>query len=249
MFKSPMRKYSFAYNFLYRVLYIGRDFLRRDMFTAVRKYCNGKVLDVGGRDFFLKAKDRKVTFSKWITVEPTLDGYYPIDDKRYQFVLGDGCALKFKNNTFDTVLNLHVLEHVFEPIKMVKETARVLKKNGYAIFLIPSSATLHMAPDNYYNFTRFWIERVMYNHGLKIVELMPLGGLWTTIATRLFYFFLKSARVTGMSTKYARRNILFYLILPLASVYAVISIPITLLFSLGDLTEDPNDHLVVAKKQ
>ncbi len=243
-----MKKYSFTYNLLYKALYSGRDFLRRDIFTSVRKYCKGKVLDVGGRDFFLKVKDYKITFSKWITVEPTLDEYYPIDDRRYQFVLGDGCELKFGNNTFDTVLNLHVLEHVFEPVKMVQEASRVLKKNGYAIFLIPNSATLHMAPDHYYNFTRFWIEKVMQDNGLEIVKLVPMGGLWTTITARLFYFFLKSARVTGMTTKYAKRNIFFYFILPLASLYALISILLTLLFSLGDLTEDPNDHLVVVKK-
>lgn len=243
-----MEKYSSTYNFLYKMLYLGRDFFRRDIFTTTKKYCRGNVLDIGGRDFFQKAKACGVTFSKWTTLESTLDEYYPVDDKRYQFVLGDGCKLKYKNNSFDTILNLHVLEHVFEPIQMVKEAARVLKKNGYAIFLIPNGATLHHAPHHYYNFTRFWIEKVMQDQGLKIVELKPLGGLWQTITARLFYVFLKSARVSGMSTRYDRRNSLFYLLFPAAWLYAIVSIPITLLFSLGDLTEDPNDHLVVVKK-
>lgn len=235
-------------NLLYKILYIGRDFFRKDIFLAVKKYCQGKVLDVGGRDFFLKAKDRGVTFSKWINIELTDDEYYPVDDSRYQFVVGDGCHLKYKNNTFDTVLNLHVLEHVFEPIQMVTEAARVLKKGGVGIFLIPVGSTLHMAPNHYYNFTRFWIEKVMKDQGLNLISCKPLGGLWQQIAARHFYFFLKSAKVTGMSTDNDQRNALFYLLFPLAVLYSLISIPVSLIFSLGDLTEDPNDYLVVIKK-
>jgi len=236
------------FKFLYIFLYAGRDFLRSDLFVKIRKYSKGHVLDIGGRDFFIRAKNKGIKFSKWTTIEISSEEYYPVDDSRFLFEVGDGCNLKYKNETFDTILNIHVLEHVFEPIKMVKEAARVLKKGGYAIFLIPSSAPLHLAPQNYYNFTKFWIEEVMARSGLKIIELKPLGGLWQTITARLFYFFLKSARVTGMSTKDNRRNFFFYLLFPLTCVYALLSIPVTLFFTLGDLTEDPNDHLVVVKK-
>lgn len=244
-----MKKNGLSYKLLYKVLYFGRDLLDQDIFSTLEKYCKGNVLDVGGRDFFIKIKSHNVTFSKWTTVESSLNEYYPTDDKRHHFVLGDGCNSKFGNSTFDTVLNLHVLEHVFEPIQMVKEASRVIKKSGYAIFLIPSGATLHMAPNHYYNFTRFWIEEAMQEAGLKIIELKPLGGLWKTITVRLFYFFLKSARVPGMTTKYDKRNIFFYVLFPLASLYAIVNIPLTLLLSLGDLTEDPNDYLVVARKK
>jgi hypothetical protein len=32
------------------------------------------------------------------------------------------------------------------------------------------------------------------------------------------------------------------------ALYAIVGIPICLLFSLGDLTEEPNNHCVVVKK-
>ena len=237
-----------THNLLYKLLYFGRDFFRREIFFAVKKYCKGDVLDVGGRDFFLKIKANGVTFSKWTNVELTTNEYYPVADSRYQFIVGDGCHLKYKDNTFDTVLNLHVLEHVFKPLEMVKEAARVLKKGGVGIFLIPVGATLHMAPNHYYNFTRFWIEKVMKDQDLKIISCNPLGGLWQQIAARHFYFFLKSARVSGFGTKKDRRNFIFYILFPVTALYAMINIPITLFFSLGDLTEDPNDYLVVVRK-
>lgn len=244
-----MEKNSYTFKLLYNVLYKIRDLLKKEIFDTAAKYCEGNVLDVGGRDFFFKAKKNGFKFSQWTNLEVNKEEYYPTNDDLFKFVIGDGCNLKFKNNTFDTVLNIHVLEHVFEPILMVKEAARVLKNGGYAIFLVPNSSILHLAPGHYYNFTRFWIEKVMDKYGLEIIELKPLGGLWQTIASRLAHFFLKSARVAGMSTNKNHRNIIFYLLFPLAFLYALINIPLTLVLSLGDLTEDPNDHLVVVKKR
>ena len=80
------------------------------------------------------------------------------------------------------------------------------------------------------------------------MELEPLGGTWSSMASRLIYFFLQSARIKGFSTPECRRNTWFYLLLPLMVLYAVVSIPICLLFGLGDLAEEPNNHLVVVRK-
>lgn len=244
-----MKKYDATYRLLYKLLYIGRDTLWRDIFTTVRIFCHGDVLDIGGRDFFLKVSRNNPNIKTWTTIEPTNEESYPIHDKRYRFVLGDGCDMTFKSNSFDTVINFHVLEHIMEPNTMVKEAARVLKKKGIGLFLIPQTATLHMGPDHYYNFTRFWIERVMKENKLDIIELKPLGGLWKTVTARFFYFFLMSSRVEGMSFASNKRSIFFYLLFPFMALYAVINIPLCLFFSLGDLTEDANDHLVVVKKR
>ena len=63
-------------------------------------------------------------------------------NKKLQFEFGDAHKLKYKTNSFDAVFALEVLEHVFEPIKVLKEIKRVLKKNGYAIFLVPAESFL-----------------------------------------------------------------------------------------------------------
>jgi len=218
------------------------------LFASLKKYCSGDVLDVGGGHFYLTAKARKISFNSWTNLESDTDSRIKTKDKKYKFVLGDGCDMKFEDASFDTVLNIQVLEHVFEPIKMVKEISRVLKPGGYAIFLIPQTATLHLAPYHYYNFTRYWILKAMKESKLKIIEIKPLGGLFSSVASNLFYFFLQSFRVRGMSTSDNRRNFLFYLLLPLSLVYALINIPIFLFFALGDLSEEPNNHFVVVQK-
>jgi SAM-dependent methyltransferase len=54
--------------------------------------------------------------------------------------------IKFEDNYFDVVLGNHVLEHVRDDNKAMREIYRVLKKSGYAILQVPinikSKATL-----------------------------------------------------------------------------------------------------------
>ena len=51
-----------------------------------------------------------------------------------------------------------------------------------------------------------------------------------------------------MSSPECRRNALFYVLYPFMALYAFVNIPLCMLFALGDLTEEPNNHLVVARK-
>lgn len=231
-----------------KFLYLARNLCSKELFRALKRYCNGDVLDVGGWDFYLTAKSKKLKFNTWATLEYSEARILNIKDEHFRFAHGDGCNMQFEDNFFDTVLCIQVLEHVFDPVKMVNEISRVLKTNGYGIFLIPQTSTIHLAPTHYYNFTRFWIKEVMEKSGLDILEIKPLGGIWSSMASHLVYFFLQSARVEGMSTKENKRNFLFYVLYSLMVLYAVISIPICLALSLGDLTEEPNNHLVIVKK-
>lgn len=232
---------------IWESLYFIRDLRSKEVFKALEKYCQGNVLDVGGGDFHLKIKGKNLQFNSWTILEE--DKKQVSEDKKFKIVYGDGCSMPFENNYFDLILNIQVLEHVYEPIKMVSESARVLKKNGYGVFLIPQTANLHYLPHNYYNFTRSWIEKVMKESDLEILELKPLGGFWSTIASRLFYFTLQSIRFEGMHIKEYKRNIFFYLMYPFMILYIIINIPICMLFSLGDLAEEPNNHFILVRKK
>ena len=83
---------------------------------------------------------------------------------------------------------------------------------------------------------------------LQVIELKPIGGFWSSMASHLLYFFPQSFQFSGMSTKECRRNIAFYLLYPLMVLYAIVSIPICLILSLGDLIEEPNNHLAIVRK-
>lgn len=49
---------------------------------------------------------------------------------------------QFAENTFDTVICSHVLEHVSDDLKAIRECKRVLKSGGWAIFMSPICLTL-----------------------------------------------------------------------------------------------------------
>jgi SAM-dependent methyltransferase len=231
-----------------RLLYLARDLRSRALFRALDRHCTGDVLDVGGWDFFDTARARGVPCTTWTTLEPGPERTLAIDDPRFRLEYGDGQAMHFPAATFDTVLNVQVLEHVFEPLRMVEEIGRVLRPGGHAIFLIPQTSTTHLAPHYHCNFSRYWIEQAMQRAGLEIAEHEPLGGRWSSTASHMVYFFLQAFRFDGMSGPEYRRNALFWVLLPFQMLWALVNIPVCLLFSLGDLTEEPNNHLVVARK-
>lgn len=231
-----------------RLLYVARNFRSRALFDALRRHVHGEVLDVGGWDFFLTVKDHGFRFASWTCLESEPDRAIESDDARFTMVHGDGCAMDFPDACYDTVLSIQVLEHVLEPLKMMDEMGRVLRPGGTAILLIPQTSTTHLAPHYYGNFSRWWIDRALERAGLELVEHQRLGGLWSSMASHLVYFFLMVFRFPSMTDPEVRRGTLFWLLLPLMFAWVLISLPMCLLLSLGDLAEEPNDHLVVARK-
>ncbi len=231
-----------------KVMYWARNLRSRQMFKVLKKYCRGNVLDVGGWDFHLTASKWKLSFDSWTVLDNSKRGTGRIEDTRVRFVFADGCRMPFAADKFDVVLNVQVLEHVFEPMKMVAEIARVLKPGGRGIFLVPQTSNLHLAPRHYYNFTRFWIKEAMSRSGLRVLELRPLGGAWSTLASRMVFFFFQAFRLGRSSTPEVKRNVFYYLLFPFMVLYAVVNIPICMLLSLGDLREEANNHLVVVSK-
>lgn len=231
-----------------RALYVARDLRSRALFAALDQHCRGEVLDVGGLDFFTTIQARGLEFERWTTLEPDATRTFEVDDPRFELVAGDGCAMSFDDASFDTVVNLQVLEHVPEPLAMVREIGRVLRPGGRAIFLIPQTSTTHLAPHYFGNFSRHWIDYALDQAGLELEQHQRLGGVWSSAASHHVFFFLQALRFDGMSDPQVKRGPLFFLLFPLMALWALVSIPVCLLLSLGDLHEEPNNHLVVARR-
>src|SRR5258706_5336413 len=108
-----------AKSLLVRALYWVRDFRSRALFDVLRRYSRGEVLDVGGWDFVVSAMKKKIPFDTWTVLEVDPARIVAVADPRVKTVHGDGCAMGFAEESFDTVLSMQVLEHVFDPMSMV----------------------------------------------------------------------------------------------------------------------------------
>jgi SAM-dependent methyltransferase len=225
-----------------------RNAISRKMFLFVKQYCAGLVLDVGGGSFYRYLSPLDLPIRRWVSLDPDASCLRERVDDKHEILVGDGCGMAFADASFDAVLNSQVLEHVMDPLTMVAEISRVLKPGGYAIFLVPQTACIHLVPHCYSNFTIYWIRNALARHNLAIVEEEALGGFWRTILFRFLYFFLEALRFPAFTDPAIKRNRWFYALFPLMALYALASIPILLLLQLGDLKEEPNNHLVVARK-
>ena len=86
-----------------------------------------RVLHVAPEQVFYK---KFISFSHWDY--NTTDLHSPLAD-----VKADLCALPFEDNSYDLILCNHVLEHIPNDLKAMKELYRVLKPLGTAILQVP----------------------------------------------------------------------------------------------------------------
>ena len=86
-----------------------------------------RVLHVAPEQVFYK---KFKSFSHWDYT--TTDLHSPLAD-----VKADICALPFEDNSYDLILCNHVLEHIPNDLKAMRELYRVLKPRGTAILQVP----------------------------------------------------------------------------------------------------------------
>lgn len=95
-------------------------------------------------------------------------------------VLGVGEDLPFRDEVFDAVFSLAVLEHVRDPFRCAAEIVRVLKPGGRLYVVVPFMQHYHGYPHHYFNMTKQGLARLF--ESLETLEHeVPESGLpiWT----------------------------------------------------------------------
>ena len=232
-----------------RLRYRGRDLRYRRLFEVLGRHCSGDVVDVGGGPFVATAIEHGVPFGTWTVVEPHAELLPTLSDERVTGVVGDGARLGFEADSFDTAISIQVLEHMFEPIAALAELGRVVRPGGSLVVMVPQTANLHHVPHHYQNFTRFWLEEAGRRLDLEVVEYHALGGAWSSVASRLLLQYAAVFGADGYRLPGARRGWRFWALLPLGLVVSALGFGSSMVMSLGDLEEEPNNHLIVFRKR
>jgi SAM-dependent methyltransferase len=107
---------------------------------------------------------------------------YEIVDYDSTDVLGVGEYLPFKDDMFDAVISVAVLEHVCDPFRCATEISRVLKPGRRLICGVPFICPLHGYPHHYYNMTGQGL-RALFEDKLEIEDhTVPEKGLSGRVA-------------------------------------------------------------------
>ena len=163
---------------IYAPNFLTRKNLEENLYRLILKYRKGKdklyILDIGcGKKLYkLFWRDSDYYIGLDITSDSNAD------------ILGDCAYLPFKDSCFDFVVAYAVLEHVSDPILMLKECSRVLKQNGKLIISVPFLFPYHPTPQDHWRWTQSGIKILVESiEDLKVEEIIPCGG---TISSLMF---------------------------------------------------------------
>lgn len=120
-----------------------------DVLALIEKHRGGIILDCG-------AGSRGTYYQNVVNFEVAL---YPSTDVR-----GVGEVLPFKDNSFDAVISIAVLEHVKDPWLCAQEIIRVLKPGGDLLCCVPFLQPVHGYPQHYYNMTELGLKNLFHPH-------------------------------------------------------------------------------------
>lgn len=124
----------------------------------------GDILDLGSgkhdmyRDFIPRDKERK---------------YDIFDNKRGEgFIDFEKDTLPYQDGSYDTVLLLNVLEHIYNHRHLLQEVRRV--KRGRLVGSVPFIKWYHADPHDYYRYTHEALERILAECGYTDISIKPL---------------------------------------------------------------------------
>jgi len=145
-----------------RILDVGAGQCR---YRLLFKHCDYRAQDFGGytgtSEGFLK--------QEW--------GYGHLD------YVCDAISIPVESGSFDAVLCTEVLEHVPEPIQVLKEISRILRQGGQAFISTPLGSGLHQQPYHYYGgFTPHFYTRFLEQFGFQVMSIEPNGHFFRLVS-------------------------------------------------------------------
>ncbi len=154
---------------------------------------SGRVLDLGG-----DMNSEYVCFFKGQFKTTTLN----VDEKARPDILHDlEEPLPVKNDSYDHVLLINVLEHIFAYRQLLTEARRVLKPGGQLVIVVPFLFPVHPSPGDYHRFTTSALRKELSIVGLQDISVCVLGsGIFAARYVLLDRLLPKSLRLLNFYT-------------------------------------------------
>ena len=151
-------------------LYITLEAFR--VINSYKSYLHGHLVDLGCGNvpYYEWYKDQvdKITCIDW---EQSLN------ESKYVDMFADfNQGISLEDDSVDCIFSTSVLEHICEPLILLKEIRRILKQDGYLILSVPFLYHLHEEPFDYYRYTPHGLKYLAKKAGLEVVTLEHYGS-------------------------------------------------------------------------
>jgi len=171
-------------------------FLRKSQYQALSEITlNGKILDLGGS---VKASYHPLIKGEHTFTVVNLDERYGYDLK---FDLEEKFPLEDKS--YDAIICLNLLEHLFNFQNAVNESYRVLTDGGIIIGSTPFMYNVHGSPDDFFRYTKSALKRILEKAGFKDIQIKELGsGMFGAVYQTKFNLYNKLGLLNLVVLKY-----------------------------------------------
>ena len=231
---------------IHKIAYAARlavDFQFRTIYRDMKRFLpgvSGKVLDIGaGPSPFKHLLRPEVT--QYVGLD--IHGAETFGYTNQEVVRFDGAHIPFETDSVDHFICTEVLEHVEDPLPLVREMHRILKPGGNGVMTVPWSARYHYIPFDYHRFTPSKLGAI--SSIFSAVSVEPRGTDLTVIVSKVIVAY---ARLLVPR----RRTLLLVTLVPallLAPVVGLLVIcgHVSILLGIGS-TDDPLGYTVWVQK-
>ncbi len=198
------------------------------------------VLDIGAgscpyRSLFSQSTYKTQDFARLQDLQLLgKEGYGHID------YVCDATSIPVETASVDVVLCTEVLEHVPEPIKVIREIGRLVKPGGTVLLTAPLGSGLHQTPFHFYGgYTPFFYRRFLEECGFENLEIECNGNFFKLYAQEALRCVIRSSPFKLKAGIVAR-----ILWLPLWIAFSCWTTLATPIFHLFDRFDHLNDFTV-----
>ena len=122
-----------------------------------------QILDVGAGSHNLSEIYQEIDKSNYYTLD--------IDNKDYVDIVCDLTVQQPLSETFDVIICLNVMEHIFEIDNFLTNCLGMLKPGGHFVFSVPYHSAMHFLPNDYFRYSYMALRNLMTNHNLLEIDL------------------------------------------------------------------------------
>lgn len=153
-----------------------------NFFFSKSEFIKGKVIDIGGK----KTNKRGLFDIDKVSSSVT---YVNLEKKNSPDILADATSIPLPNNSFETVIMGELLEHVPDPIAVLKEAHRLLKPNGIILITVPFMVGVHGDPYDFGRYTKTFWEKLAMDIEFDVVEIEQHGNMFAVLALMVQHMF------------------------------------------------------------